>query len=158
MEKKIKKKHIDYSCGFPVVLLNVPMIKVHGSWILDIDYDALAKVVLLYISKKQESLTGNEIRFIRYYFSLPMREFAHRLGVTHPTVVKWEERQDKHASITWGIEKDIRLFILDKLVKSSKDFREGYKSLEAIESFRSKRAKIEPFSIEIHDGHLQMAG
>ena len=162
MGKKMKKKHVDYSCGFPVVLLNVPMVKVQDEWVLDINYDDLAKTVLLYLSKKPVPLTGNEIRFIRYYFSITMREFAHRLGVKHPAIVKWEDKKDQFAAITWGVEKDIRLFILDKLCASNKDFREGYKELEElysiIEASGRESAKIQLLKFTLHDGHLEMAG
>jgi transcriptional regulator with XRE-family HTH domain len=162
MQKKIKKKHIDYSCGFPVVLLNVPMVKIHDDWVLDINYDDLAKTVLLFLSKKPLPLTGNEIRFIRYYFGITMREFAHRLGVKHPAIVKWEEKMDQFATVTWGIEKDIRLFILDKLCRSNKDFREGYKALEdihgSIATGADGSAKIQPLQFTVHDGHLEKAG
>lgn len=162
MEKKLKKRHIDYSCGFPVVLLNVPMVKIQDEWVLDINYDDLAKTVLLYLSKKPIPLTGNEIRFIRYYFSITMREFAMRLGVKHPAIVKWEEKKDRFAAVTWGTEKDIRLFILDKLCKSNKDFREGYKELEHLhtlsKSSTNESSKIRTLKFTVHDGHLEMAG
>ncbi|MCE5319002.1 MAG: hypothetical protein LLG04_16770 [Parachlamydia sp.] len=147
MERKIKKKHIDYSCGFPVVLLNVPLVKVHDSWIPDINYDALAQTVLLSLAKKNKTLTGNEIRFIRYYFDLNVRDFAHRFGVKHPSVVKWEGKKDLRADITWGIEKDIRLFILDKLCRSHKEFRESYQFLEEIREDEVSQ----PLILDIHD-------
>lgn len=151
MERKIKKKHVDYSCGFPVVLLNVPVIKIHGKQVLDIDNDALAKNILLLLYKKAEPLTGNEVRFIRYYFGITLRDFARRLGVKHSAIVKWEKKQDHSASITWGIEKDIRLFILDKLCKSNKDFRDGYKALEemhaSIQEHSIQKSKVQPWKI-----------
>lgn len=161
MERKIKKKHIDHSCGFPVVLLDVPMVKIHGDWVLDVNYDELAKTVLLYLCKKPFPLTGNEVRFIRYYFNITMRDFAQRFGVKHPAVVKWEEKKDKFASITWGIEKDIRLFILDKFCKSNKDFRTGYKALDELYSSIEtslKTPKIQPLKFTVHDGSLEMTG
>lgn len=156
MQKKIKKKHIDYSCGFPVVLLNVPMIKLLDEWVIDINYNSLAKAVLLLLSKKEIPLTGNEIRFIRIYFGMTLREFSERLGVKHSAVVRWENTKDHFASITWGIEKDIRLFILDRFCHSNKDFRESYKALEKIVSANAA-TKIQPLKFEIHDGHLEMA-
>lgn len=162
MDKKFKKKLIDYSCGFPVILLNVPMRKIQNEWVLDINYDDLAKTVLLYLCKKPLPLTGNEIRFIRYYFNLTIREFAHRCGVRHPAIVKWEDKNDRTASITWGIEKDIRLFILDNLCKSNKDFRMGYKELEklysTIETSVKENPKIQPLTFKLNEGHLEMTG
>ncbi|MBS0654330.1 MAG: hypothetical protein JSR46_01005 [Verrucomicrobia bacterium] len=157
METKIKKKHIDYSCGFPVVLLNVPMIKLLGEWVVDINYDSLAKAVLLLLSKKSMPLTGNEIRFIRTYFGMTLREFSERLGVKHSAVVKWENTKDCFATITWGIEKDLRLFVLDHLCSSHKDFRESYKALEKAVSC-DVSAKIQPLRLEIYNSHFEMAG
>jgi len=158
MERKVKKKHIDYSCGFPVVLLNVPMVKILDDWLPDINYDKLAKLVLLVLAKKRMPLTGSEIRFIRYYFEMTVREFARRLGVKHTAVVKWESKQDHDASVTWGIEKDIRLFILDKLCKSNKAFRDSYKELDVMQGSFEEKAKIHPFKFEVLESELQKAG
>lgn len=156
MERKVKKKHIDYSCGFPVILLHVPMVKISGEWIVDIDYEALAKAILLHLAKKPQPFTGNEIRFIRYYFGLNVRHFGHRFGVKHSAVLKWEQKQDLSACITWGIEKDIRLFIIDKLCQSNKVFRDSYKELELVQD-KLENPKIHPITFEFSDGNLQMA-
>ena len=130
-------------------------------WVLDIDYNMLAQTVLLYLANKPENLTGNEIRFIRYYFDVTLRDFAHRLGIKHPTVIKWEKNKDRRADVTWGIEKDIRLFILDRLCKSNKEFRQSYKNLEKvynkIESLSSESIKHSP-QFHVHEGFLEKAG
>lgn len=93
---------------------------------------------------------------------MTLREFSGRLGVRHSAIVKWENTRDYFALITWGIEKDIRLYILDRLCRSNKDFRDGYKALEeiyqSVETNVESNAKIQPLKIEIYDGHLQMAG
>jgi len=39
MEKKIQKKFVDQSLGFPVMLLNAPLVKVRGQWALHINYN-----------------------------------------------------------------------------------------------------------------------
>ena len=157
MERKIKKKHIDYSCGFAVILLNVPMIKIHEEWVIDLNYDALARSVLVFLAQKVSPLTGNEIRFVRHYFGLTIRDFASRFGVKHPTVLKWEQKKDIAANITWGIEKDIRLFVLDKLCGSNKAFRQGYKALESCQEKQIPSQKIYPICFEFSDGLLLMA-
>ncbi|MFI5343118.1 MAG: hypothetical protein ACHQUC_02740 [Chlamydiales bacterium] len=87
MQRKIVEEFIDYGCGFPIVLRNLPMIKVHGKWVPDVNYNHLEKAVLLLLCHKPFKMTGNEIRFIRFYFEMTLQEFAKRFGVQHPTVI-----------------------------------------------------------------------
>ncbi len=115
MERKIEPQFIDYGCGFPVVLLNVPMIKVRDKWIPDIDYALLEKTILFDLCHKPSKLTGNEIRFIRLYFQMTLKVFANRFGVKHPTVIKWENFKDVPTNMALGTEKDIRLFVSNQL-------------------------------------------
>lgn len=125
-EKKIKKKHIDYSCGFPIILINVPQIKIQNEWIPDINYDQLAKKVLQKLCFKAFPLTGNEIRFIRHYFQMTTRQFAALFHIAHTAVTKWESYGDKLANISWGTELAIRLFIIDKFAEKPKEFQRDY--------------------------------
>lgn len=129
MEKKIKSQHVDYGCGFPIVLINVPMIKIRGKWIPDINYNDLEKSVLLILCHKPLKLTGNEIRFIRLYFEMTLQAFAKRFGVQHPTVVKWENFKDSSTNMSVGTEKDIRLFVIKNL-KGQKYIGALYTELE----------------------------
>ena len=116
MERKIQKQFIDHGCGFPVVLINVPMIKIRGEWIPDIDYNILEKSILIDLCHKTFKLTGNEIRFIRIYFEMTLQAFAKRFGVQHPTVIKWENFKDIPTNMSVGTEKDIRLFVIKELM------------------------------------------
>ena len=115
MERKIESQFIDHGCGFPVILLNVPMIKVREKWIPDIDYEMLEKTVLWDLCHKPYKLTGSEIRFIRLYFEMTLQAFAKRFSVQHPTVVKWEKFKNTSTNMTVGTEKDIRLFVIKEL-------------------------------------------
>jgi hypothetical protein len=115
MQSKTQKKYVDESLGFPVVLLNAPMIKVRGEWALHVNYNEYQKVVLKILAHKSSRLTGNEVSFIRKYFKMTARSFAERFSVKHTAVLKWEKQYDKVTNTTWSTEKDIRLFILDEL-------------------------------------------
>ena len=115
MERKIQKQFIDNGCGFSIILRHVPMIKIEGKWIPDINYNELEKAVLMVLCQKSSKLTGNEIRFIRLYFEMTLQVFAKRFGVQHPTVVKWENFKDLPTNMAIGTEKDIRLFIISQL-------------------------------------------
>ncbi len=115
MKKKTVAQFIDYGFGFPVRLLNVPMIFVHGVWTPHVNYNHLAKEVLRLICIKEARLTGDEVAFIRSFFDMTLQQFAARFAVTHPGVLKWEKSENRPTGMSWAIEKDIRLFAMSKL-------------------------------------------
>jgi hypothetical protein len=127
--KKIEKRFVYEGFGFPVVLRNVPMAKVRGAWTPMINYGALARAVLLALARKPARLTGNEIRFIRQHFEMTLSAFGARLDVSHPAVLKWEHAGDRPPALKWPLEKDIRLFTLDRLRARPAEFKALYESL-----------------------------
>lgn len=141
-QRRIKKKHIDYSCGFPVVLINVPEIKVLNEWIIDIDYDILAKTILNHLIYQKSPLTGNEIRFIRHYFQMTTRQFSALFHIAHTAVTKWEKFGDSSAKILWSTELAIRLFLLEKLSPGSKIFYSNYQNLRLIDFTNQDKSEI----------------
>jgi hypothetical protein len=130
MEKKVKKLFVDHALGFPVTLINVPMIKVRGAWTPDINYNAFEKTVLHILCWKPARLTGNEIRFIRLHFEMTLQAFAKRFAVTHAAVIKWEKNGNRPTPMNWTTEKDLRLFVLTKLSTNPKHVAELYAALE----------------------------
>ncbi|HXF28233.1 MAG TPA: DUF4258 domain-containing protein, partial [Chlamydiales bacterium] len=106
--KKIAKKYMFEGFGFPVRLVNVPMIKTRGEWVLDIDYNKLQKEVLVELATKSITLTGNEIRFIRKYFRKTLEAFGKELGVTHVAVLDWEKAGEQTIKINPATEKCLR--------------------------------------------------
>jgi hypothetical protein len=115
--------------GFPVVLKNVPMVKVRDAWTPDVDYNALATDVLQAIAVQPGRLSGAKVRFVRHYFAMTAQQFGERFDVTHPAVLKWEKTGGDTANMSWGTEKDLRLFILDALGAKPKTLAEVYRSL-----------------------------
>ena len=136
MDTKIQKEFTDTGFGFPVRLMNVPMMKVRGEWTPKIDYNELARLLAHALSHKPARLTGNEIRFVRNHFEMTLKEFAGRFCVTHVAVIKWEKSGNEATAMNWPTEKDIRLFILSKLGGASKEIAELYGELEALPSRR----------------------
>jgi len=110
-ETKLQKEYVDDGFGFPIKLLNVPMVKVRGTWTPDIDYNKLTTEVLKTLARKPTRLTGNEIRFIRLQATMTLVEFGQRFGVTHANVKKWENCGDQATNMQWSTEKDLRLFV-----------------------------------------------
>ena len=132
MERKIQKRFVDHGFGFPVILLDMPMVRVRGNWTPEINYNELTKVVLHALCYKPARLTGNEIRFIRTHFGMTLKQFANRFCVTHPGVLKWEKAGEKPTAMNWTTEKDIRLFVLSKIGARPKDWTGLYSQLETL--------------------------
>jgi hypothetical protein len=132
MERKIQKRYVDHSLGFPVVLLNAPMVKFRGQWALYVNYNDYQKAILHLLAYKPARLTGNEVRFIRMFFKMTVRAFAERFSVKHPAILKWEGKGDASTLMTWSTEKDIRLFILDEMQDKASDLHALYRSLKGV--------------------------
>lgn len=96
MEKK-EETFIYEGLGFPVELIDTPMKKVFGEWVIDIDMDALQELVFQGLIHKHSPLTGKEMRFIRKFLRKTTTELGERLGVSHATIVKWEKEEAKIA-------------------------------------------------------------
>ena len=121
---------IDEGFGFKVRLWNVPMIKVRGAWTPNVNYNELAKVVLLALCHKPARLTGAEVRFIRQQLEMTLQAFAARFCVTHVAVIKWEKAGNKPTPMAWTTEKDLRLFVLSKFVAKPAEIAKLYAELE----------------------------
>lgn len=114
MERKIVKVFNDQGFGFKVQIINAPMVKIRGDWILDLDQNKLQKTLVQALAHKPVRLTGNEIRFIRHYFEMNTTVFGKRFNVSHAAVLKWEKYGNRCTGMNWLTEKDIRLFIISK--------------------------------------------
>jgi hypothetical protein len=147
METKTEKEFIDRGFGFPVHLLNVPMIKVRGVWTPKIDYNALAKVVLHALTHKPSPLSGSEVAFIRLHFEMTFQEFATRFAVSHPAVIKWEKAKSHPTKMNWTTEKDIRLFILSKLSADPSKFAGLYGELQTPAKNRATPIQVDGMKI-----------
>jgi len=79
MSDKKRETFVYEGLGFPVLLVNVPMRKAYGEWIMDIDFEQLQKVAMLALAKKNASLSGREIRSIRHYLNMSTHKFAEGL-------------------------------------------------------------------------------
>lgn len=123
MKEKQKDTFIWEGLGFPIRLVNVPMKKVFGEWVLDINLELFQKVVLHTLAKKQTPLSGAELRFIVDYLRMSTREFARLFGVTHAAVLKWENEKSRMNPST---EVCLRLYILNHLKVADKEFRRLY--------------------------------
>jgi len=141
-EIKIQAEYIDTGFGFPVHLLNVPMMKVRGIWTPKVDYVELTARVLQTLALKASPLTGNQLKFIRLHFEMNLADFAKRFYVTHPAVLKWESKGDSATGMNWSTEKDIRLFISTQ-VSEKEVFFAAYQQLEKKPSLRNTETEVD---------------
>ena len=127
MEIKKAKRFIYEGLGFPIVLVNVTLVKKRDVWTPAINYNKLQKEALLALVHKPIALTGNEIHFIRAYFKMTLENFGKHFGVTHAAVLTWEKMGDKPGKINPTTELCIRLFILEELKMSNQVFRDAFR-------------------------------
>lgn len=150
-KRKIFEQYLFNGLGFPILLLNVPMIQFEGDWAPDIDYEVLEKSILFLLAQKHSYLKGNEIHFIRTYFSKTLQEFGDIFGVSAAAVKKWEDCGDQFTNMNEGTEKLLRLFVLDQLLPENVkkvdilDYRKKIKQL--IEQRFDKHA-TDPIAID----------
>ena len=141
--RKIKERVIYEGFGFPVVLVNVPMIKVRGSWTPEVDYNKLSRRLLEALAVKPARLTGSEVRFIRHMLSMTLEQFGKRFGVTHPAVMKWERAGNNPTAMTWAVEKDVRLEVLQRPGGTRKrDFLSAYRALAKMPASKQERIRM----------------
>lgn len=153
--KKKRQKRFEYNgFGFPVVLMNVPMIKAMGVWTPHINYNKLQKLLLIALAHKPAPLTGNEVRFIRKYFEKNMEEFGKYFGITHAAVSKWENKKNRPVNTDINTEICLRLFILDHLQVSDEDFRRVYKEVAQQDISKIKKIDIEPLFFDAEKEEL----
>jgi len=152
--KEQKKKTFVYTgLGIPVKLVNAPMRKMAGEWILDLDMELLQRVVLEALIHKPTLLSGTEIRYIRKYMYLSMVEFSKVFGVSHVSVSKWENSRN---GISPALDVCIRLWMMEKIEAKDVEFRKLYRDLDLSKLVKSK--KVVPLVINIEDStHLKIA-
>lgn len=139
---KIQKTFVDHGLGFPVRLLHVPMVNVRGVWTPNINYNRLTQTVLEALCEKSSRLTGNEVRFIRLHFEMTLKEFAKRFAVSHVAVLKWESMKNHTTSMSWSIEKDLRLFLRSKTSSKSTELVSLYQKLEHKQDNKNKLLQL----------------
>ena len=128
MKKKIAARFEYDGLGFPIMLLNFPLVEVRGVQVPNMDYNQFQRNVLLALCRKLLPLTGNEVRFIRQYLQMTYTDFSNRFGVTHASVIHWEKSKNSFAKILPTTELCIRLCVLDALHAKDKLFRETFRN------------------------------
>lgn len=121
---------------------------------MDIDYNGLQKTVLILLCHKQKPLTGNEIAFIRTYFSLSVTEFGAEFGVSEQAVQKWEKSGNRYPKMEAAIDLCVRFLAFEKLHCKEKFFqrlRETVRIQELAKLQKKSSSRIEPLTFDLQE-------
>lgn len=132
-------KHYSYDgLGFAIKLQNVTMLFVDGEWSPKIDVKKVAEYAIRELPYQNERLSGNQVKFIRTYFEMSLRQFATNVvSESHNAVAKWEKFGSEPTNMDQNIESMLRLYIIDKLsTKTKKQAQNFIKSFRQIREMR----------------------
>src|SRR5579864_6768019 len=121
MTKKVMKTFTYEGLGFPIELHDVEMVMIDGEYAPKIDVRAIADDAIKSLVLQKTKLTGNQVKFIRTYFSASLRDFGKIVNESHMAVKKWENFKDKSTNMDPNIETRIRLYIYDKICVKNKN-------------------------------------
>ena len=154
MKDKKTETFIFYGLGFPITLVNAPMRKALGEWIVDIDMENLQLHVLRALAYKPTPLTKDELKFIRKYLAITTTEFGRMFGVSHAAVINWEKGKRR---VSAAIELCIRLCVLNHLHVKDKEFRHLYNELSLEKLAKGRTEKIVPLKIDASSDEFKIA-
>ena len=133
--------------GFPIELIDAPMRKIMGEWVLDINLNILQKEVLKMLIHKPTPLQAGELRFIRKYFEMTTTTFGKVFGVSHAAVLKWEGGQLPAPPM----DVYIRMYAMNRLNAKNEDFGKLFHEVSMVELAQAKkeRRKAKPLSLNV---------
>lgn len=98
--------------GFPVVLVDPPMVRVRGEDMPDVNLRDLQKAVLHQLIIKPARLSGEEVRFIRKYNRLTQAALAEVLNMAnHSAVSQWESHESEASGMEYNTEVLLRVWM-----------------------------------------------
>jgi DNA-binding transcriptional regulator YiaG len=128
--KRTQRKLLYKGLGFPVQLVDAPMVEIDGEWALDVNRNALMDAMAIAVPLKPARLTGAEVRFLRLFFEMTLQAFADELGVVRQTIAHWESSGQAMSPMTWPTELGVRLYALSRLGLSSTQIAEAVRQLK----------------------------
>jgi DNA-binding transcriptional regulator YiaG len=119
MKTKIVKHYVYEGLGFPVELGNVEMVYLDNDWHPRVDVQKVADDVVKQLAIQETRLTGTQVKFIRSYFSMALREFGE-------AVKKWEQKGGSPTNMNSNTEHELRLYIVEKLHSRSRESKSKF--------------------------------
>lgn len=150
MKTKIEPTFLYEGLGFPIELENVEMININGEWHPKIDVYYIADEIIKKLATQEERLTGNQVKFIRSYFSMPLRKFGELVvHESHTAVNKWEKCGDDITNMNGNTEQILRLYIIEQTQTKTeqKNFYSNFKRSRAF--VKAERKKPKPLQLKL---------
>jgi DNA-binding transcriptional regulator YiaG len=124
--KKVKNYSYE-GFGFPIELDEVEMIFIDSDWHPKIDLQKLADEVIVKIAIQESRLTGSQVKFIRNYYSMSLRDFAQKVvHESHMAVSKWEKKGDLITNMNTNTEHELRLYIIENIHKKNRESKSKF--------------------------------
>lgn len=135
--------------GFPIIFERLPAVKLRGEWTPDVDWTQYALPVIIYICVGQDvALSGNQVKFLRHHLQMSLREFAKFAGVTHQSVMRWEDKGKAAAQIDGHMEFVLKLKVLKHLHSKASTINQAVNKVEEVGKSRdSSYRQIKPLHI-----------
>lgn len=128
MQTKIEPVFLYEGLGFPIELQHVEMVNIGGEWHPKIDVRYVASQVIQQLAIQEAPLTGNQVKFIRSYFVMPLREFGKKVvHESHTAVSKWEKKGDEPTNMNENTEQVLRLYIIEQTENHNKAQEESFR-------------------------------
>ncbi|KTD65150.1 hypothetical protein [Legionella shakespearei] len=144
MKTKIESTFLYKGLGFSIELENVEMININDEWHPKFDVRYVADEIIKKLAIQEERLTGNQVKFIRSYFSIPLREFGETVvHESHTAVSKWEKCEDEITNMNENTEQVLRLYIIEQTQTKAdqKNFYSNFKRSRAFVNAKGKKPK-----------------
>ncbi|HEV8051141.1 MAG TPA: hypothetical protein VGP47_01505 [Parachlamydiaceae bacterium] len=132
--------------GFPIQLIDVPMLKILGEWVLDINLNKLQIQVLKLLIQQPTPLQAKELRFIRKYLEMTTTAFGEFFGVTHAAVLKWERGQLPSPPM----DMCIRMYVMERLHAKDEEFRKLFHKVSMSSLAEAKKNRVGAKVIALH--------
>lgn len=152
-EKKVETI-IYEGLGFPIQLVDVPMKKIFGEWVLDINFNTLQIETLKLLIHQLTPLQAEEIRFIRKYFEMTTTDFGKALGVSHVAVLKWERGQLPSPAM----DLYIRMYMMDRLNAKDAEFGKLYHEIKIETLMQTKKEGKKTHMFRLDARHHRLTG
>jgi hypothetical protein len=102
--------------GFPITLVNPPMVTIRGEILPDVSPRDVANAVFLQLIHSHQRLTGDQVRFIRKHMRLRQADLAEVLHMAnHSVVSQWESREGESSGMEYNTEVVLRLWMAGKV-------------------------------------------
>ena len=112
MEKTLKE-YTFTAFGFPILLHDVIVKETEGGEeYLDIDLNALEKLVAKTLIRSPVPLNGAKLKFLRKFLKLSLRDMGKELNVPHTSIKHWEDHFNEKTGLETSQEKQLKYLVL----------------------------------------------